>query len=341
MNRLIFPALLLLPLLIGGAWLLLPGNRTTDEAALSAGPSFSAPIACNDPSLCLVQNHFDLVSGPETADASCGNRTYDEHHGVDFRILDLPTMVKGVPVMASADGVVKRVRDGEFDGAWLAQGRDAVGVKECGNGVLVEHEEGFETFYCHLRRDSVDVTEGQKVKRGERLADVGMSGRAEFPHVHFALFKDGTRIDPFTGRAAGQGCGDGESLWAGPVPAHWSPSAGPFVYKAGFTERQVDLPLIERGLPEPETDSPALVFFARSIWLDEGDVQKIQLEGPDGFEPVGMSDDPLESSKAQAMRFVGRPLKGERFPAGTYRGRYQVVRDGAVVLDYEQSFEMP
>ena len=340
MNRLLFPALLLLPLAAGGAWLLLAGNRTTDAAAFSTTPKFSAPIACDDPATCLVQNHFDLAKGSDVADASCGARTYDEHHGVDFRILDLPTMAKGVPVTASADGVVKRARDGEYDGAWIAQGRNAIGVKECGNGVLVDHGEGYETFYCHLRRGSIAVEEGQEVKRGERLADVGMSGRAEFPHVHFAVFKDGERVDPFTGRSSGEGCGEGESLWAAPVPAHWSADAGPFVYKAGFTERRVDLPLIERGLPKPATDSAALVFYARAIWLDEGDVQRIQLEGPEGFEPVGMEDDPLESSKAQAMRFVGRPLKGERFPPGVYNGRYQVVRNGAVVLDYEQSFEL-
>lgn len=298
--------------------------------------AFSAPIDCANPAQCVIQNHVDLAAGPKVSDASCSSRTYDEHHGVDFRILDLPRMVAGVSVKAAADGTVINVRDGEYDGAWLAQGRQAVGVRDCGNGVMLKHEEGYETLYCQLKRDSIRVKEGDTVSAGDVIAQVGMSGRAEFPHLHFAVMKDGERIDPFSGREVGSGCGNGSSLWAGRTPAHWTGNRAPMVYKSGFTDRGVDFALVERKLPEAHLGSEAIVFYARAIWLDEGDVQLIQLEGPNGFEPVAMKAEPLEGDKAQVVRFVGRPAEG-RFPTGEYRGRYQVLRGGELILDHAQN----
>ena len=342
MKNLVMPVLVIVPLTVGTLWVL-TGSKAETEAAIPEGLRFTAPVDCADPLACVVQNHVDLDPGPGIADPACGGRSYDNHQGVDFRILDLPTMLRGVPVVAVADGEVIGTRDGEYDGAWLAKGREAVGDRDCGNGVAIRHEDGYVTQLCHLRRGSVLVKEGDTVARGQRVASVGMSGRAEFPHVHLSIRKGEARIDPFTGRAIGEGAscgGDWSPLWAGDVPDHWRPDAGPFIFKSGFTDAPVTLATIERAPADPAIDAPALVFYARAVGLRAGDVEKIELTGPPGFEPVGSVGEPLDRDKAQIMRFVGRPGKGRPFPPGEYRGRYQILRNGEPVLDIGRTYTL-
>lgn len=340
MKNLVMPVLVIVPMTIGALWVV-TGSKSETAAALPEGVRFVAPIECSDPLACVVQNHVDLQTGPGISDPACGGRTYDDHQGVDFRILDLPTMLKGVPVVAVADGEVMGTRDGEYDGAWLAKGREAVGDRDCGNGIAIKHEDGYITQLCHLRRGSVLVKEGDTVTQGQHIADVGMSGRAEFPHVHISVRKGDARIDPFTGRSIGDDMACGEtvgSLWAGSVPDHWKPEAGPFIFKSGFTTAPVTLATIERAPADPTSAAPALVFYARAVALKKGDIEKIELSGPAGFEPVGSVGEPLERDKAQIMRFVGRPAKGAPLPAGEYHGRYQIERNGEPVLDISRYY---
>jgi len=343
MKNFVLPVLFIVPLTVGALWVF-TGNKSETAAALpeNEGVRFIAPLDCSDPLSCVVQNLVDLKAGPGLADPACGARTYDDHQGVDFRILDLPTMLKGVPVLAVADGEVIGTRDGEYDGAWLARGREVVEDRDCGNGVAIQHDDGLVTQVCHLRRDSVLVKQGDRVTQGQHIADVGMSGRAEFPHVHLSVTRGDARLDPFTGLEVGKSdqCGEdtGKGLWADAVPDHWLADAGPFPFKSGFTSAPVTLAMIERAPADPARDASALVFYARAIALQKGDIEKIELTGPDGFEPIGSVGKPLENNKAQIMRFVGRPAKGEPLPAGDYNGRYQVIRDGKPVLDINRQF---
>lgn len=353
MKNLVMPVLVVVPMTVGALWVFSGSNSETvaavsrdvavvEESAPRVSPNgrFVAPVACDDPRACVVQNHVDLRPGPGIADPACGARTYDDHQGVDFRILDLPTMLRGVPVVAVADGVVIGVRDGEYDGAWLAGGREVVEDRDCGNGIAIRHDDGYVTQVCQLRRNSVAVKEGDSVTQGQRIASVGMSGRAEFPHVHLSVTRDGARIDPFTGSAIGIKCGGPveEGLWAGAVPDHWLPSAGPFIFKSGFTDAPVTVATIERAPADPARDAPSMVFYARAVGLEKGDVERIELIGPEGFEPIGSEGEPLAQARAHTMRFVGRPSKGEPLPAGEYRGRYQILRGGEPVLDIGRSF---
>jgi murein DD-endopeptidase MepM/ murein hydrolase activator NlpD len=58
----------------------------------------------------------------------------------------------------------------------------------------VDHGLGLYTPYFHL--DSVAVTDGEPVDRGQRLGAVGSTGRATGPHLHFAVQVGGARVDP-------------------------------------------------------------------------------------------------------------------------------------------------
>jgi hypothetical protein len=77
-----------------------------------------------------------------------------------------------------------------------ARATELVG-KECGNGVVIAHDQSWETQYCHLKERSISVNVGDTVQVGDVLGKIGLSGRTQFPHVHISVLHNETRIDPF------------------------------------------------------------------------------------------------------------------------------------------------
>ena len=88
------------------------------------------------------------------------------------------TASTGTPILAAADGVVTR-------SGW---------EDTYGNIVEVSHAEGFVTRYAHISRRH--VVEGDRVKRGERIAEVGSTGRSTGPHLHYEVFRYGRVLNP-------------------------------------------------------------------------------------------------------------------------------------------------
>ena len=95
------------------------------------------------------------------------------HWGMDF------TAPKGTPIYATGDGIVKR-----------ADNR-AAGY---GKHIRVDHGFGYVSLYAHMNK--YQVKRGQKVKRGEIIGYVGNTGRSAGPHLHYEIFKDGSKINP-------------------------------------------------------------------------------------------------------------------------------------------------
>jgi peptidase M23-like protein len=89
----------------------------------------------------------------------------------------------GAKVLAPADGVVVRVRDGVPD--------NRIGVRNevwaGGNLVVIRHAPSEVSHFCHLKCGSVTVEEGQRVRRGDVIACCGSSGNAAEPHLHYVL----------------------------------------------------------------------------------------------------------------------------------------------------------
>ncbi|WP_150525063.1 M23 family metallopeptidase [Roseibium sediminis] len=312
---------------------MLPGRA---EAPLR----LSLPIECLLGQDCFVQNYVDLDPSPDLQDVQCGRATYDGHKGTDIRVLDTNVTAQ---VLASAPGVVKAIRNDMADRLVLSDKDKArVSGKECGNGVLIDHGNGWETQYCHMRKGSVFVREGQKVDRGDGLGLVGYSGQAAFAHVHLSVRKDGAVIDPFLGAQIDAGSrmadcaksntGDWQSagLWDVPAAELLADGQGTII-QTGFANGVVSTQAVEMGeVTAPDARSPALVFFARAINLKEGDHVDVSVSGPEGFA-VEAQGEALQSSKAQWVSFGGKKLRQDRWPAGTYKGVATFVRHGKAI----------
>jgi len=91
--------------------------------------------------------------------------------------LDISNRV-GTPVIATADGIVSDT------------GKDS----SHGIVVVISHGFGMTTRYIHLNK--VFVRAGQKVKRGDKIAEVGMTGRSTGPHLHYEVRVNGIPVNP-------------------------------------------------------------------------------------------------------------------------------------------------
>ena len=59
---------------------------------------------------------------------------------------------------------------------------------------MVSHGEDYSTLYAHCSR--ITVTSGTAVKKGEKIAEVGETGVATGPHLHFEIHKGETYLNP-------------------------------------------------------------------------------------------------------------------------------------------------
>ena len=108
----------------------------------------------------------DLTSG-------FGPRNGSQHDGIDIRA------PAGTPVAAAADGLVVH---------------SSRGVPGYGNLIILKHAGGRSTVYAHNRTLAVQV--GDRVRAGQVIAEVGATGRATGPHLHFEVRQDGRATDP-------------------------------------------------------------------------------------------------------------------------------------------------
>jgi len=321
--------------LAGLSWLALMG------AAQAEAPRFTFPADCELGRTCFVQNHVDHDPSPEARDFACGTLTYDGHNGTDIRVPTLRAQQAGVDVLAAADGRVARRRDGVPDVSVRTAGRAAVQGAECGNGVVIDHGNGWETQYCHMAQGSLRVRPGDPVKAGQPLGRIGLSGLTEYPHLHFTARLQGQIVDPFAFEAPPGTCSAGKSLWDKIPPAlAYQPGA---VLNAGFAPGPVTMEAIESGdaaLATPGPDSPALVAYVRAIGLKAGDVQKLTLTDPAGRVLAESPGQALDRPKAQVMLFTGVRKPAAGWASGRYRARYTVLRGEKIVLEKDLELTM-
>jgi hypothetical protein len=89
----------------------------------------------------------------------------------------------GQPVLADANGTVVKVMNDYLDNAPYHPDADA----KHGNAVVIDHGDGEFSVYSHLKHQSVTVKAGDRVKAGEKIAEVGNSGDSQFARLEYSL----------------------------------------------------------------------------------------------------------------------------------------------------------
>lgn len=114
-----------------------------------------------------VTDNFRYTSG-------FGRRWGRMHEGIDM------AGPVGTPIHVTGDGVVTFAgRSGAY-----------------GNLIKIRHELGTETRYAHLSRIHVKV--GDRVSQGDRIGDMGNTGRSTGPHLHYEVRMNGRAVDPMS-----------------------------------------------------------------------------------------------------------------------------------------------
>jgi murein DD-endopeptidase MepM/ murein hydrolase activator NlpD len=97
-----------------------------------------------------------------------------------------PTFHSGFDIAGVANDPVYVTADGTV----VSSGYDNLH----GNNIVVSHGQGLRTWYMHLNKSL--VSEGDQVKKGDKIGLLGSTGRSTGPHLHYEVKKNGVSIDP-------------------------------------------------------------------------------------------------------------------------------------------------
>ena len=106
------------------------------------------------------------------------HRDLASRYAIDF------SMPEGSAVHAAREGLVINVAHQFFRGGLTPASQDEA------NFVQILHDDGTNAIYAHLQMDSVRVQPGQRVARGEYIANSGNTGFSSGPHLHFAVLRN-------------------------------------------------------------------------------------------------------------------------------------------------------
>ena len=134
--------------------------RQTDDARTDFAQPFIWPVT-------------GRISGVYGSQRILNGKPKWPHYGVDIAA---PT---GTPGKAPADGIVTMAHNDMF---------------YSGGTLIVDHGHGLSTTYMHLNK--ILVKNGQRVKQGDVIAQVGATGRVTGPHLHWGMNWFDTRLDP-------------------------------------------------------------------------------------------------------------------------------------------------
>ena len=122
------------------------------------------PVVAENP---RISSGFGIRRDPFT-----GRRQF--HNGIDY-----PGRI-GTPIVATADGVIDKIDRNNRLGWYVA----------------IAHGYGLRTVYGHLNRKPHHIAVGDRVKRGQKIGEMGRTGRATASHLHYAVSKNGKAENP-------------------------------------------------------------------------------------------------------------------------------------------------
>ena len=163
----------------------------TPSAAPSASPAAKpTPTPSPQPVTNPIKLEHEVLTDYETGglylfpvpDGDEITQEYSEQH----KAWDIAA-VTGSAVVAAEEGTVTYVQI--WDGSY-----DTTGMMSYGHMIRIEHPDGNTTLYAHL--SEINVQQGEKVVRGQRIGRVGSTGNATGPHLHFEVITSEGKADP-------------------------------------------------------------------------------------------------------------------------------------------------
>jgi hypothetical protein len=271
-------------------------------AAPAAGAiTLSLPVECELGTICYIQQYMDHDPSKASQDFQCGPRTYNTHKGTDFAVATAAKAKAGINIIAAATGTVLGTRNNMPD-VWTGEiNPDAIEGRDCGNGLVIDHGDGWQTQYCHLREGSVVVKKGEMVEIGTKLGEMGMSGRTQFAHLHLSVRKDGQPVDPFAPDGPDCNAPISETLWDD-IPLFQKGG----ILDVGFSNDIPDFTEIKLGVARTELNrtSPALVSYFYLFGAKRGDTVEMTFKGPGDFLITDTYE--LPKNRAQFFRAIGK-----------------------------------
>ncbi|MFE3172596.1 M23 family metallopeptidase [Amycolatopsis sp. NPDC059090] len=166
----------------GGAPELLPTGHAVDASAEAAKMADSAKVtkARVQAETEAARQAAEEAARPKTCMPAHGTFTsgFGARWGTSHLGIDIANSI-GTPIYAASDGTVIQAGPASGFGLW----------------VRVQLDDGTIQVYGHM--NSFSVREGQKVKCGEQIAEIGNRGESTGPHLHFEVWQDGSKkIDP-------------------------------------------------------------------------------------------------------------------------------------------------
>ncbi|WP_343562778.1 M23 family metallopeptidase [Kiloniella sp. b19] len=316
---------------------------------LAEAPEFSVPVDCDFDTTCFVQHYFDHGPGSRTQDHFCSGLTYNNHRGIDIRTTTLEQMEQGVNVIAAAEGEVIIVRDGVTDRALNQREVNEFltnsGLVLKSNQVVIRHSRNWYSLYGHLKKGTVAVKKGQRVRRGQPLGEIGLSGSTSFPHLHFGVMFNNRVIDPFTAREDDAGCQQParQSLWTEAAEAILTKrKVG--ILNAGFSDRVEGIddlktkPLLSRS--QTLTSTQQITFWSGHWGTQKGDHITLEIHQPDG--QIARVSSVAEESRVNGYHFLTLPLppSGQQ-ASGRYVGVFSILRGKKVVASITRGAVVP
>lgn len=302
-------------------------------------PEFTFPLKCELGKTCWIARYVDRRQGADRADYTCGDRSENNHSGTDFTLSNMGDMAKGVAVLAAADGVIDVTRDGITDEFATKENYAAKNKIGLGNVVRIKHEGGMFSYYGHMKKGSILVKQGQIVKAGQKIGEVGMSGLSAYPHMHFALQYNGKWYDPFDKKSMAASCSrkKTDSAWKTPISYE-----GLTLLPASFSTAPLDAHS-QWAVPHSEIskDSEVLFLNGRTFGTLKGDKWLMKIWRPDGSIAKEYTTSTTKNQQVH-RRYIGlrRPTGG--FMPGIWTGEILIIRQAkdGTIEKFEQSIQV-
>ena len=168
-----------------------PTSTPESSAVPSASPVVTpTPTPSPQPVVNPVKLEHDVL---DNVDKVCiylfpvpGDNEITQEYSAEHKAIDIAAS-SGSPVYAAEDGTVSYVQI--WDGSY-----DTTGMMSYGHMIEIRHADGNTTLYAHL--SEINVQQGEKVVRGQRIGRVGSTGNATGPHLHFEVITSEGKADP-------------------------------------------------------------------------------------------------------------------------------------------------